>query len=162
MARSKPRKSGRGTPPAASPPGSSTATGGWGIASGLAAAGALVSGYLLVSALRGYSPVCLTGACDRVAASPYARMLGLPVAAWGLMLYLVVGTVAMIGCLRQGVRARWLPALFGSVVFGAAFSGYLVWLQVGVLGAVCAWCAASAVLWALLLVTAGLLLRTTD
>jgi uncharacterized membrane protein len=86
-------------------------------------------------------------------------MLGLPVAGWGLLLYSGVWTVALTGALRQGYRATLLPALFGLVVFGTAFSAYLVWLQVGVLQAVCAWCAASAALWVALLATVVMLLR---
>jgi len=119
-----------------------------------------VSGYLLLSAVRGYAPICLAGACERVATSPYARMLGLPVAGWGLALYLIVCAVALAGAVRQQARAALLPALFSLVVFGAAFSAYLVWLQVGVLHAVCAWCATSAVLWVALLISAAVLLRS--
>jgi len=137
----------------------SNASGVWWTASGLATAGLFVSGYLLLAALRGYTPICLTGACERVATSPYARMLGLPVAGWGLLLYLAVWAVAFWGALRSGHRATLLPALFGLVVFGAAFSAYLVWLQVGVLHAVCAWCATSAALWLALLAAVVTLLR---
>ena len=151
MGRSKPRSSASGTGARV-----------WWTASGLATAGLLVSGYLLLAALRGYAPICLTGACERVATSPYARMLGLPVAGWGLLLYLAVWAVAMTGALRQGYRAALLPALFALVVFGAAFSAYLVWLQVDVLHAVCAWCAASAALWVALLATVVTLLRGTN
>jgi len=151
VGRSKPRSSASGTGARV-----------WWTASGLATAGLLVSGYLLLAALRGYSPICLTGACERVATSPYARMLGLPVAGWGLLLYLAVWAVALMGALRQGYRAALLPALFALVVFGAAFSAYLIWLQVGVLHAVCAWCAASAALWVALLVSVVVLLRSTS
>jgi uncharacterized membrane protein len=131
----------------------------WRAASAFAAAGILVSGYLLLSAVRGYAPICLAGACERVAASPYARILGLPIAGWGLALYVTVCAVALAGAQRQRSRPLLLPALFSLVVFGAAFSAYLVWLQVGVLHAVCAWCATSALLWGALVVTAVLLLQ---
>jgi uncharacterized membrane protein len=125
----------------------------------LAAAGVLISGYLWLSAVRGYAPICLAGACERVATSPYARILGLPIAGWGLALYVIVCAIALAGAVRQRSRAAWLPALFSLVVFGAAFSAYLVWLQVGVLHAVCAWCAISALLWGALAVITVLLLQ---
>jgi len=148
VGRSKPRSSASGTGDRV-----------WRVALGLATAGLAVSGYLLLAALRGYAPICLTGACERVATSPYARMLGLPVAGWGLLLYLAVWAVALTGAVRDGYRAALSPALFALVVFGAAFSAYLVWLQVGVLHAVCAWCATSAVLWVALLATVVMMLR---
>lgn len=154
MGRSKPRSSASGTGARI-----------WWTASGLATAGLFVSSYLLLAALRGYAPICLTGACERVATSSYTRMLGFPVAGWGLLLYLAVWAVALTGVLRQGYRPTLLPTLlpplFGLVVFGAAFSAYLVWLQVGVLHALYAWCASSAALWVALAVTAITLLRGT-
>lgn len=98
--------------------------------------------------------MCLAGACAEVAASPYARFLGVPIAAWGLVLYLAVATVAASG-LRAGASARRLPlALWGLGVFGVTFSAYLAWVQIAVLRAVCSWCVASDVLWLLVLVTA--------
>ncbi len=54
-----------------------------------------------------------------------------------------------------------LPVLVGLVTFGAAFSAYLTWLQVGVVRAVCAWCAASALLWFALAACGGLLAAAT-
>lgn len=49
-----------------------------------------------------------------------------------------------------------LPALFGLTLAGALHSIYLTYLQLFVIGAVCPWCAASAIiLWSL----AGLAIR---
>ncbi|MDR7484048.1 MAG: vitamin K epoxide reductase family protein [Armatimonadota bacterium] len=123
---------------------------------GLAAAGAGISGYLTVAALQGTPPVCLAGACEEVAASPYARFLGLPIAAWGLGLYVVVAAVAAAGARAPaGVPA----VLLGLVAFGTTFSLYLLWVQIAVLRAICAWCVASEVLWVALAAVAVLLLR---
>ncbi len=124
----------------------------WQAAALVAVAGVAVSGYLLISSVRNIAPVCLVGACAEVAASPYARLLGIPNAALGLLLYVVVAFVAIVGATRASVRPWASPALFGLAVFGATFSVYLTWLQVAVLQAVCASCALSAVLWVVLLV----------
>jgi len=134
----------------------------WRVAAAVTAAGIVVSGYLLLSALRGASPVCLVGtSCGEVASSPYARFLGIPTAAWGLALYLTTGGVATTGGWRRRVPP-WLPlGLFGLAVFGATFSAYLVWLQLAVIRALCAWCALSAVLWVSLLVIAVWIVRRT-
>ncbi len=124
----------------------------WQAAAAVAVAGIAVSGYLLFSSARNIAPVCLVGACAEVAASSYARFLGIPNAALGLLLYVTVAFVAIVGATRASVRPSASPALFGLAVFGATFSAYLTWLQVAVLQAVCAWCALSAVLWVVLLV----------
>ena len=126
----------------------------WWTAAGLAAAGTGISAYLTVSAARGVPPVCVGSACAEVAASPFARLLGVPTAAWGLALYLVAGITAVAGARRPESRSTLATVLFGLAAFGAVFSAYLLWLQVAVLRAVCVWCAASDVLWALLLILA--------
>lgn len=134
---------------------------GWWIAAGLGAAGILVSGYLLVSAIGGYAPACLVGACDRVVSGPYAQLLGLPMAAWGMLLYMLIAATATYGATRRRARATIVPALLGLALFGTTFSAYLMWLQLRVIGALCAWCATSAMIMTIVLVTAAFLVRAT-
>jgi uncharacterized membrane protein len=116
----------------------------------LALAGVGISAYQTITGLSGAPPVCLAGDCAAVAASPYAWFLGLPTAALGLTAYVAVAAGSAATAWWR-VRPAWLPtAILGLSVFGLTFSLYLLWVQVGVLGAVCSWCAASDVLWALL------------
>ncbi|MDQ7858371.1 MAG: vitamin K epoxide reductase family protein [Armatimonadota bacterium] len=125
----------------------------------LAGSGVAVSAYLTVTGLRGAPPVCLAGDCAAVAASRFARFLGLPTAFWGLGLFLVVAVLA-VAMARGGVRRVDGPLVFlGLAVFGAAFSAYLLWVQAAVLRAFCAWCLASDLLWAALVVAAAAGLR---
>ncbi|MDR7418625.1 MAG: vitamin K epoxide reductase family protein [Armatimonadota bacterium] len=125
----------------------------WPAAAVVAAAGAGISGYLTATALQGAPPVCLAGDCAAVAASPYAKFLGLPTATWGLGLYLVVGALAVAEW--KGWHPAALPsAVLGLAAFGLTFSMYLLWVQIAVLRAVCSWCLASEVLWVVLLVLA--------
>ncbi len=131
----------------------------WQAAAVVAVAGIAVSGYLLISSARNIAPVCLVGACAEVVTSPYARFLGIPNAALGLLLYVVVAFVAIVGATRASVTSWASPALFGLAVFGTTFSAYLTWLQVAVLQAVCAWCALSAALWVVLLVLSIVIAR---
>ncbi len=128
----------------------------------VALAGMAISGYLLATALRGVPPVCLVGtSCGEVASSPYARFLGLPTAAWGLLLYVATGGAAAAGAWRRTVPL-WGPlALFGLGAFGATFSAYLMWLQLTVIHALCIWCVTSAVLWVALLALAVWVVRST-
>jgi uncharacterized membrane protein len=57
-----------------------------------------------------------------------------PVALLGLVAYVVLLALAVV----RGVEAATL-GVFVAVV-GVAFSGYLLWAQLGPIGAVCQWC----------------------
>lgn len=141
--------------PSRPPEGGSAAL--WWGAAGLAAGGVVVTGALSALTAGGAPPLCLAGACEAVFEGPYARFLGVPLGLWGLATFAAVAAVALGGARAAGRRAALLPVLVGLVAFGAGFSAYLTWLQVAVLRAVCAWCAASALLWAALAAGGGLL-----
>lgn len=107
------------------------------IVAAIAGAGVVVSAYLTGTKVFGASALfCEAGtACDVVQASRYASFLGVPTAAWGVVLYAIVVALALAGF----TATRWLAAfVLGTVAL--AFSAYLAWLQVGVLRAVCPWC----------------------
>lgn len=108
---------------------------------GLSAAGLAVSGYLTWVKLHGgQALLCAAGGgCDRVQASPYGILLGLPTALWGAGLYLVIGVLGLLGLTAR----RWLGA-FLLVAGGVAFSVYLTYLALFVVGATCGYCLASA------------------
>jgi len=122
----------------------------------LAVLGLVVAAYLSSVELSGTTAVCgPVGDCNAVHASPYARLLGVPVGLLG-----VAGYVAIL--------ALWLAVRFGgpsvsgigamgivaAAAVGSAFSAYLTFLEPFVIGATCAWCLASAVLMGAILVTA--------
>jgi uncharacterized membrane protein len=132
----------------------------WSWAAGLALAGAAVSGYLTITGLQGAPPVCLAGDCAAVAASPYARFLGVPTAAWGLGLFFVAAALAALVAHGRVMRFDAPLAFFGLTVFAVAFSAYLFWVQAAVLRAVCSWCVASDLLWVALAIAGAAGLRT--
>lgn len=113
----------------------------WGLAA-LAVVGLLVSGYLTLTKLAGTTAAfCEAGtACDIVQASPYARLLGLPTAAWGVGYFAAVGALGLVGLTAQ----RWLVA-FVLASGAVGFFGYLTYLELFVLRAVCAYCVGAAV-----------------
>ena len=115
----------------------------------LAAAGAAVTLYLTVTKLVRAAPLlCGAGSsCDLVQASPWATLLGVPTAAWGAALCVVLGLLAC----RPLTRRRWLWT-FGLAVAGVAFSGYMLAIALGVLHAGCWWCLTSATIMVLVLV----------
>ena len=114
----------------------------------LAAAGLVVSAYLTWTKWTGATGLfCETGSgCDVVQASRYAMFLGLPTAAWGVLLYALVGGLALAGLTPR----RWVAA-YALAVAGVAFSAYLTYLSVFELGAACPYCLADAAIAATLL-----------
>jgi uncharacterized membrane protein len=99
-----------------------------------AAVGAGIAGYLTVVHYAHVSPICSTGGCEQVQRSSYAELAGVPVALLGLVSYLGLIASAAI----RGLAAAFAGALVALV--GVAFSGYLLWAQLGPIGAICQWC----------------------
>jgi len=112
----------------------------------LAIAGAAIAAYLTYVHYADVAPICTTGGCEKVQRSSYAKVAGVPVAVLGLIAY---ATIALT-TLRPGLVA----ATVGAVVAlgGAAFSGYLLWAQLGPIGAICQWCLGNDVVIALVAV----------
>lgn len=103
----------------------------------LAVGGAAVSGYLIWARYRGAEVVCSTGGCETVQSSSYAEVLGVPVAVLGLAGYVLIGATALAG----GPLASAVGA--SAALAAAAFSSYLLVVQLTVIDAVCDWCLAS-------------------
>ncbi|MBI2861532.1 MAG: vitamin K epoxide reductase family protein [Chloroflexi bacterium] len=112
----------------------------------LSLAGAGVAAYLTYTHLARTAPFCAGyGGCDVVNASPYAEMLGIPVAALGLGMYLLLALLALLRVLSLGPPAQNVDlSTFGLSLVGVIFSGYLTYLELFVIGAICLWCVASA------------------
>ena len=99
-----------------------------------AAIGAAIATYLTVIHYAHVAPVCTTGGCEKVQHSSYAELAGVPVALLGLLAYLgLIATAAV-----RGLVASFAGVLIALV--GIAFSGYLLWAQLGPIGAICQWC----------------------
>jgi uncharacterized membrane protein len=96
--------------------------------------GAGIAAYLTYVHYAGVAPVCTTGGCEKVQTSKYAELGGVPVALLGLVAYVVLLALAAV----RGVEAATV-GVFVAVV-GVAFSGYLLWAQLGPIGAICQWC----------------------
>ena len=113
------------------------------IAAALALVGVAISGYLTWVHYADVEPLC-TGIsdCVRVQGSEYAELAGVPVAVIGLAGYLaILGSLAV-----PGENGR-LLGVFLTLV-GLGFSGYLTYLELAVIHAICQWCVASAVVMA--------------
>jgi uncharacterized membrane protein len=96
--------------------------------------GIAIAAYLTYVHYSHTAPICTTGGCETVQKSKYAELAGVPVALLGLVTYVLLFGLALV----RGVEAA-LAGVFLAVV-GLAFSGYLLWAQLGPIGAICQWC----------------------
>ena len=123
--------------------------------------GLIVSGYLAYVETTQVTAVCgPVGECNVVQSSPYAQIMGIPIAVLGLLFYLSVAGLWLLQRV-ENVRHLALMALVGLMIFGTLFSLYLTLLELLVIGAICMWCLTSAVATGLmcLLVTTGVVKR---
>ncbi len=90
---------------------------------------------------------CGAGGCETVQLSEYAELLGQPVALYGVIGYLSIFAVSLVG-----LQPRWLSSKAPSVALlvlsamGVAFTAYLTYLEAAVIQAWCRWCIVSAVI----------------
>lgn len=129
----------------------------------LSVIGVGISGYLTYSHYSG-TPLYCEGVhgCNEVQASEYAELLGIPVALLGMLLY-----VALIGCVLGGLvwpislGETSVLGVFGLGLMGFVYSGYLTWVEIFRIEAVCVWCTVSACLLTIVFIlsVAHLLLR---
>ena len=136
----------------------------WGIPL-LSLIGVGISGYLTWSHLVGQSPYCGGyHGCETVQNSPYAEVGGVPVAAIGLLGYLLLLGLSLLRDRVQGETAFYLSAaLFGTATVGFLYSLYLTYLEAFVIRAWCFWCVTSAlVITAIFALTVGDLRRAWE
>jgi uncharacterized membrane protein len=102
--------------------------------------GLVIAGYLSAVELQGELPYCgpLKG-CEVVALSEYARVGGIPVAVFGVVLSVSLLVLALAW--TNSGRVELLAAHYGLSLFGVVFEAYFTYLEIFVIGAVCVWCA---------------------
>ena len=97
--------------------------------------GILVSAYLFYARLTGGELVCGISNCNTVNSSKYSVLLGIPLSAWGLLFYIGMIFLLLIGKYKLFYLAS---------IFGLLFSAYLTFLEFFVIKAWCQWCLLSA------------------
>jgi uncharacterized membrane protein len=107
----------------------------------VALAGIAVAGYLSWAHYADSTVVCVAGGgCETVQKSKYSEMAGVPVAALGLVAYVVV--LALTAWDSSIARLSAAAIALTGLLFGA----YLLALQFFVIDAICVWCLANDVL----------------
>ena len=112
----------------------------------LALVGLGIATYLSYVEIAHVEAICgPIGGCNFVQSSPYAHILGIPVAVLGVLYYLAIG-VLWAG--QRSPSRRWanrsVLGLLGLTFIGILFSIYLTFLEIFVVQAVCTWCLGSA------------------
>lgn len=92
--------------------------------------------------------------CNTVAQSPYARIFGVPLSYFGLVFYLYMFGLAALLVFDPSSRGLRLGALVYTAM-GVSYSIYGMYLQLGMIQAICIYCLVSAVTTVLLLITAS-------
>ena len=83
--------------------------------------------------------------CATVQKSDYAKLAGVPVALLGM-----IGYVAILASARRATARPRAPRPRSSSIGGLGFSGWLTYVEVVELDAICIWCVGSAICMALL------------
>ena len=100
---------------------------------------------------------CGTGSCEKVQTSRWATFLGVHVAIWGLVYYVLLFAVSLAAAHeRYTDDPRFSLALLGLTGWGVLFTGWLIFLELFRIHAICRWCMGSAAIVAVLFVVAWL------
>lgn len=127
----------------------------------LSLAGVFLATYLTLFKL-GYigTLACGTGDCEKVQTSKWASLLGAPVALWGVGFYAAMFGISVAGSFGALLESRQVSVVLAAVSgCGLLFSGWLTYLELAQIHAICRYCVASATLVLLLFVLSVLDLR---
>ncbi|MBD2250426.1 vitamin K epoxide reductase family protein [Nostoc parmelioides] len=126
------------------------------IIAAIAGFGALNTGYLTIEKLTGGSPACVAQAgatgCTDVLSSPWATILGQPLALFGFLAYTSMLVLALAPVVWKGgennsrkqlENVTWWLLLVGAIAM-SVFSGYLMYLLAFEIKALCLYCISSA------------------
>ena len=127
----------------------------------LALVGVLLATYLYLYKIGVVGTmVCGAGSCELVQTSRWSRFLGIEVSLIGLLGYVSILGVSLVGLQPAQQGRRWpdisLILLSGG---GFLFSAYLTYIELFVLDAICRWCVVSAVIISLILLVSLLAWR---
>jgi uncharacterized membrane protein len=110
----------------------------------LAIVAVVTSGYLTWVKLAGIIPECgPVKGCETVEASPYSEIFGIPVALPGLLMSLAILITVVTWWWSGDRRFLYVPYALG--ILGLFVVGYLTYLELFVIHAVCIWCVAFAI-----------------
>ncbi len=113
-----------------------------------------VTGYLTYVHFDEDALVCTVGGCETVQQSEYSTMFGVPIAAFGVLMF---ASVVFLALMRMSSR-RAIPTDIATIgawtilLTGLLYYAYLTYIEIWELEAICQWCVASSII-ALLMFT---------
>ena len=99
--------------------------------------------YLTMEHYLDLNPPCYVGSCEVVLTSPYAIILGVPVAVWGVLYY--VSVVGGLLWYQSTLNSRVLKLTLLMTGWGLLASGYFFLLQAFIINAWCQYCILSGI-----------------
>ncbi|NUQ39219.1 MAG: vitamin K epoxide reductase family protein [Caldilineales bacterium] len=119
--------------------------------------GIVLAGYLSWVKFTDTEAVCGgIGDCSSVQNSIYAYLFGIPVAYLGLLTYLGLTALLLLGLWRGDLAEAGGDLLFFALVFfGFIFSAYLTYTEFFLIRAICPWCLVSFLNLTLMAILAG-------
>lgn len=126
----------------------------------LCVVGAGVAGYLTYTHYDESALVCSVGDCGTVQKSKYAEIGPIPIAILGLGMYAVVALTALARILRRGPLSfdGWTIASWAISFAGLLYAGYLTYVEIWVIDAICQWCVTSAIVTLLIVILESILI----
>jgi uncharacterized membrane protein len=116
--------------------------------------GLIIAFYLATVEVSGNEAICgPVGDCNAVQQSKYSKLFGfLPVAVLGIIGYFLIGGAWQLARRVNNEKLKFYAkiAMFLFSLFGLLFFIYLTFLEPFVIGATCAWCLSSAIIFSLI------------
>jgi uncharacterized membrane protein len=109
--------------------------------------GTLIALYLLLHDLGISSIICPIAGCDKVQASEYSKWFGIPVAAFGLLGFISLLGLNVIGLFKPRVLSLPIRTLLVTISsLGLIAFIPLTYLELFVIHAICFWCVTSSLM----------------
>lgn len=100
--------------------------------------GIALSSYLWWFQVTDHIVPCSISGCEHVLTSEYSKILGVPMAVYGVFFYIALGyTIVQRMIIKHDLIERIFQLLMG---WGIVFSVYLRYLEFAKIGQICAWC----------------------
>ena len=122
-------------------------------------AGLIITGYLSYTHLTETSVVCVeSGAfnCDTVNSSIYSQFMGIPIAYLGFLADLFMFLVVLLEPRIALLENYSVMIVFGISLLGFIYHGYLTYVSVTRINALCIWCLSAHVVMTLVLIVTGI------
>ena len=120
-----------------------------------------VAGYLTYVHYNEDALVCTVGGCETVQQSDYSTMFGVPIAAFGVVMFLTVTLLAWLRMTNRGPISSDLAtmAAWTMLLTSLLYYAYLTYVEIWVIEAVCQWCVISSIIALIMFTLESVLLR---